>query len=87
LQLVKSKVSAVIIASIIIGLVSLSEQQKAASGVPLPQAEQQWIHDLAVLCTEAVSENYYYGNFTTVTDESILKQCDDINASYTNLQP
>ena len=30
-----------------------------ASGVPLPQAEQQRIHDLAVLCTEAVSENWH----------------------------
>jgi hypothetical protein len=49
-----------------------------ASAVPLPQAEQQRIHDLAVLCTEAVSEDWHYRNFTTVTDESVLAQCDDL---------
>lgn len=68
----------VVVVSIVIFLVSLSVQQRSASGVPLPQAEQQRIENLAVTCTEAVLQNYYYGNITTITDENILAQCDDL---------
>jgi hypothetical protein len=73
----KTEITIVVVVFIVIGLVSFSTQ-RFVSGVPLPQAEQQRIHNLAVLCTEAVSENYYYGNFTTVTDESVLAECDDL---------
>jgi hypothetical protein len=51
---------------------------------PLPQAERQRINDLVVSCMEAAAENSYYGKFTTVTDESILAQCDNLFVKFTN---
>ena len=74
----RTKLATVVATSILIVLVSAPVLPRSASGVPLPQAEQQRIHNLSVQCTEAVSENYYYGNFTTITDENILAECDDI---------
>jgi hypothetical protein len=32
----------------------------------------------------SIISNYYYGNFTTVTDESTLAQCDDIIVEFKN---
>jgi hypothetical protein len=44
-----------------------------------PIHQEQRIRDLAISCTKAVSENWHYGNFITVTDESILAHEDEDN--------